>query len=390
MLLASVLASAPANRVGGMAIAQSMTNAEARELSPKKQLYFLPQRAQPDAAWLTALTTPFVKGRQYPDPLDVMSALGSARARALLERGELSSPAAQPYAAALRGALDTVAEDGRRLLGSKADDPDLPTAWLRTIALLASPPTAEEAPGGLPAFAAADAWKDRALVSAVAAYTLYKHGSVLYAKQPSAAEAGEGGDDLSFWTELPVEKPIRGYVEPHPRLYAAMGKFARLLDRVAPPYREYDAGDAANLLDRLRTISEKELAGRPLTADEYAWIDEAGAAIERFYVRDGNSEIDRSPERLERGVKLVTDVLTNLNPGERKVLELATGDVNTLYVITTHGDEQLVTQGGAHGIYVFTQPMEQRLTDQQWGELVDVGKQSPPPAWTGSFVETLK
>jgi len=35
---------------------------------------------------LTALTTPFVKDRQYPDPLDIMAALGSPRAGAAGER----------------------------------------------------------------------------------------------------------------------------------------------------------------------------------------------------------------------------------------------------------------------------------------------------------------
>jgi hypothetical protein len=167
-----------------------------------------------------------------------------------------------------------------------------------------------------------------------------------------------------------------------------MAKLARQIEKIAPPRHQGDEGRAAALFDKLRAISEKELARRPLGADEYAWIDEAGAAIEHFYVYDGNGEIDRSPERLEHGIKIVADVLTNLNEG--KVLEVATGDVNTLYVITPHGGEQLVTQGGAHGIYVFTQPMAQRLTDQQWGELVDGGKQPLPPAWTGSFVESLK
>ncbi len=386
-VMAGVVASRPANRVGGSAIVEAKTTEEARRLALTKQLYFLPQRAPPDAAWLTALTTPFVKGRQYPDPLDIMAALGSPRARELLGKGELASPGAQPYADTLRAALDSVALEGKRLM-ARAEMPDLATGWLRTIALLSSPSATTDGSGTLPAFSTSEGWKDKSLVSAVAAYTLYKHAAVLYAKQPYAAEAGEGGEDLSFWKEVPVEKLVRGYIEPHPRLYAWMAKMARQFEAIAPPRHDTDKGRAPALFEKLRVISEKELAIRPLTPDEYAWIDEAGAAIEHFYVYDGNGEIDRSPDRLQYGVKVVADILTNLNEG--KVLELGTGDVNTLYVITPHGGEQLLAQGGAHGVYVFTQPMAQRLNDKAWGELVDAGKQPAPPAWTQSFVETLK
>lgn len=379
-LVRRVMAMRPPNRIAGPAIRAARSSEEAKRLARQKRLFFLLQRAPPDGAWLGSFATPFVKDRQYPDPLDVMAALGSARAREIVERGELARAEAQRYAPALRAALSATAQE----VAGLAAAPDLASGWLHALSLLVAPAEGAGTRGNrLPSFAASEAWSDKSLVSAVAGYALHRHQAVLWAKAVNAAEAGEGGEDLSFWKELPVEKPPRGYVEPRPRLYAWLAALARRLD-------SKEARSAAAMLERLRGIAERELAGKVPSAEEYAWIDEAGAAIEHYYVptSEAREGISRSPDRLKYGVKIAADIFTNLN--ENRVLEIATGDVNAIYVATPHGAEQLLTEGGVYSIYVFTRPVAERLDDKTWGDMVDAGKAPLPPSWTRSMVEQLK
>jgi len=78
---------------------------------------------------------------------------------------------------------------------------------------------------------------------------------------------------------------------------------------------------------------------------------------------------------------VVADVHTDTNTGQ--VLEEGVGDAFVIYVIAPVEGQLVASQGGIFSYYEFTQPMDDRLTDEAWQTL----EPKPDlPIWTGSFV----
>ena len=59
---------------------------------------------------------------------------------------------------------------------------------------------------------------------------------------------------------------------------------------------------------------------------------------------------------------------------------------NVMLVVVLVNDQVTLTQGGVMSYYEFTWPMDDRLTDEAWQEMLDLGDEPPLPAWTVSFV----
>ena len=45
-----------------------------------------------------------------------------------------------------------------------------------------------------------------------------------------------------------------------------------------------------------------------------------------------------------------------------------------------------IAKGGVYSYYEFTWPMDQRLTDEVWREILDKGEEPNSPDWTTSFI----
>jgi hypothetical protein len=45
-----------------------------------------------------------------------------------------------------------------------------------------------------------------------------------------------------------------------------------------------------------------------------------------------------------------------------------------------------LTKGGSFSYYEFTQPMDDRLSDEQWHQWLETGKAPAPPVWTDTFM----
>ena len=59
---------------------------------------------------------------------------------------------------------------------------------------------------------------------------------------------------------------------------------------------------------------------------------------------------------------------------------------NVMLVVVLVNDQVTLTQGGVMSYYEFTWPMDDRLTDEDWQEMLDNEEESPLPSWTESFV----
>ena len=293
--------------------------------------------------------------RLLPDALDVPAAFGSDEAMNILEeKGETE------YAG--------YTENMRKLREGLAAAPmtfwnaSLASRWEYTLL-----PTLWEKGSGYPKFMQNSNWTRKNLVTFLGSYTELKHDTVLYAKQ---AVAEMGGGDLP-------ERDDRGYVEPEPEVYR---RLAALTGATADGLDSYGLLSAENaeslgilkeLAEKLQVISEKELREETLTDEEYDLIRCYGGSLEHFWKDVSKYETDSeySVATKEFPAAIVTDVATDPNG---RVLELGTGEALSIYVIAPVDGTLKICNGAVYSFYQFPYPMDQRLTDSAWRQLISI------------------
>jgi len=308
----------------------------------------------------TAVATPIGLARGFPRGLDVMALLGSERATELLD--ELKDSNYANYSAqfdALREEFNSFTEEewNRNLYWS----------WLYSLK-----PLLEEFGEGYPTFMRTQAWRDKELTTALASWAELRHDTILYAKQSYTAEV----------LCAPIEEPIIGYVEPVPHFYSRLLALTRMtmngldemdaLDRVARNRME----KLEKVLARLVQISERELNNDELTQEDYDFIRGFGEDLE-----DVIAGVDEKAKK----TTIVADVHTDQNT--KQVLEEAVGHVGLMVVAYKVPDGRiLIGAGPVMSYYEFKQPMEERLTDEAWREMLE---SNPPerPEWVPNFAE---
>jgi hypothetical protein len=81
---------------------------------------------------------------------------------------------------------------------------------------------------------------------------------------------------------------------------------------------------------------------------------------------------------------LIADVHTD--PNTEQVLEEAIGNPMIIYVAVLINGQVVLTRGGTFSYYEFAQPMSNRLTDEEWQDMLDAGEEPAMPSWTISFI----
>ncbi len=312
--------------------------------------------------------------RHFPKGLDVMAVLGSKRARSiLLER--LKEGTAWPK---YPGKLDALTTQFARL-GDKEWQANLYTGWIWVLQGLAV-----EAPAAkVPAFMQTPAWFSKNLSTSLASWAELRHDTILYAK-PSGVECG-GEDDE------PPPLP-EGYVEPDVLFYARMLK---LLELSQAGLQRHDAlpkslvgpfKELVELCTFLKGVSEKELAGTPLTRPEFEQIKIFGANLERLslaFINPNAGYWDEIVSPTDKHMAVIADVHSSYG----EALEEAVGPAYEILVVLPKrsGGRQLA-RGAVFSYFEFRHPMDDRLTDEKWQEMLRKSKAPAPPDWTDEFM----
>jgi hypothetical protein len=181
---------------------------------------------------------------------------------------------------------------------------------------------------------------------------------------------------------MPQPKPPRGYVEPVPELYSRLLSLTTMTREglqdlgVLSDSEKSRLQSLETILQRLIRISQDELESDPLTEDDYDFIRNFAEELNDIVVGIGA----RGKETI-----LVADVHTDLN-SPMEVLEEGVGYVDLIVVAyeVPEGDI-LLGAGPALSYYEFKQPIGERLTDEQWKDMLQRGQQPPRPGWINSF-----
>jgi len=128
------------------------------------------------------------------------------------------------------------------------------------------------------------------------------------------------------------------------------------------------------LLNSLIEISIKELRGEELTEEEYSIIRGYGGALNYLLSIAGPKTKDP---------RVIADVFTD--PNTNRVLEVGTGYFDYIIIVykTPKGD-LYAGLGFVMSYYEFTWPQQNRLTDEEWRNMLET---NPPqqPAWVTEF-----
>jgi hypothetical protein len=148
----------------------------------------------------------------------------------------------------------------------------------------------------------------------------------------------------------------------------------------------------------LLRVSEKELKGQMPTDEEMDQLKCVGATFENISLN-----LIREPDQYlmgwddvqgtDRKVALVADVYTanaDNNP-EKSILYEAVGAADEIYVVVEIGGYLYLTRGAVLSYREFTRPIgEQRLTDEEWQQLLQKNPRKGVPQWMDRIICPLK
>jgi hypothetical protein len=312
--------------------------------------------------------------RPFPSALDWLAALGSARARALLEPELRRWPA-------LADRLD----QARQGLCAAGAVRSLSDRWVCALRWLVLP-----YPKGYASFQRSLPWADRGLVAAAASWAELRRDTLLHVQPP--IHWAEGGDE----DRLPPSRA--GFVEPVPELFAEL---AGLLEAARsalcaaggpglaePDWRARQAsptfklGAAVELMRFLEAAARKQLGGEALSRAEHERLHGVGAWLERLLAGEGKLRLEPAP--------VAADVYYFGDPetGARSPLIAATGPVDLLWVAVPLGKRTVLARGAVSSYWEFAHP--EPLSDQAWRELLFFGQPPSQPAWARPQAEALK
>ena len=308
--------------------------------------------------------------RAFPRGLDILAVLGSKRALEILEK-EGDTEYEDYYEQ-----LDKLKKEFA-LKKEKEWKQNLYWRWLYSLLPLLEENKNKE---GIPEFMQNTAWIDKEIQTTLASWAELRHDTILYAKQSYTA--------IPKSIAIPP-KFTYGYVEPYPEVYGRIKEMMHDIRNnlnaleITPEGVSEKISAFEDLLAKLKIISEKELAQKPLTKEEYELIWNIGATLSSL--KSFPEEImEKIGSSTDEKIDLVADVHTD--PNTKQVLEEGVGSPFNIWVIIKDSKGKRLCHGAVFSYYEFKQPMSNRLTDEKWQEMQRENRRPPQPTWTDSFI----
>jgi hypothetical protein len=318
--------------------------------------------------------------RLFSSGLDVLAVLGFDRARAL-QGGQVTVPW---YPAR----LDTLRDEVSRI----QDATWTGSAYWGTLWTLMALNT--DMVDSLPLFMNGDAWRDKTLNTACGSWAELRHTTILYTESFSSEADGN-----SYAVAFP-----KGYIEPNHIFFSRMTWLIRKL--------QGDLSHAGCLTDRMnekldllvqvcdscRVVVEKELLGTPLSQEDYRFIHFIGGKLAQittgFLLNDNyRSSYERADLwiSLPEGSKnqaVIADVGTSgshVDASGGTCQEVGIGHPQGIFVVVPGTGGPRLTRGSVYQYYEFLQPARERLTDEEWRELLTSSTAPDVPPWCESY-----
>ena len=352
------------------------------EKTSHNKINVMPQRYQPDAEVLQEMVDYDNKPTQRATPkgLDFFAAMIVPEAEKILMNEKIQWKGFEPSLQKMKQRMQQINWEGT-----------IATKWMSTLRSLCD----RDPQLNMPYFMLTSEWDRKDLNAMLASWAELKHDAILYAKQPMGAECGGGG---------PPEPIVKGYVEPNIGFWK---KAISLLNETERLLKEQNMltekiGDVTERMKEeaefLLAISEKEVAGKPISDEEYSQLECIGATFENISI-----DLVRQPDQYLMGwddvqgadkkVALVADVYTanaDNNP-EKSILFEAVGDADEIYVVVEIDGYLYLTRGAVLSYREFIQPIDMpRLTDEEWQKQLETNPRKGVPEWMKPIIVPLE
>ena len=354
------------------------------ERTSHNKINFMPQRYQPDAEVLQEMADydNEITKRDVPMGLDVMAAMGSYAAERILIDELKQDKQWEGFIPNLNKV--------KKVMGATDWNVCVANQWLSTLNALNVFDDSR-----LPYFMKTPQWNKKNLNATLASWAELKHDAILYAKQPMAAECGDGS--------LPAPT-VTGFVEPNKGFWS---KAITLIDQTRAVFSKYNllTEDIISITENIKDEAEfflnatnKELEGKRLTNEEYDHIRYIGATFENLSL-----ELIKEPDQYlmgwydvqgaDKSIAIVADVYTangDNNP-QQSILFEGVGPANEIYAVVEVDGYLYLMRGGVFSYREFKQPIDQpRLTDEEWQEKLKTYPNTGKPSWMNEIIIPLK
>lgn len=342
------------------------------EISCRDKINFMPQRYLADNEVIQELVDVNPNSRRaFPKGLDVFAAFGVGSAETLLNDFYKEPDNWSEYSKELQKLKD-------KFKATKPTQVSVYELWMKSLF------TMQQTDKNNPGFMQTPEWGYKNLNTALASWAELKHDAILYGEQPMAAECGGVG---------PPDPIVVGYVEPNLPFWKSMSgilQATRLILEQNDCLTDDLKGKTEQLNDYVNfliQVTEKELRGEKLTEPEYRTLEYMGSSIEYFTlsVLDPDLDLDHWSlvEGPDKSIAVVADIYTRNIRGCNKngILHVATGNANNIYVVVEIEGNLYLTRGATFSYYEFVQPLDTRLTDEEWQKMLEEKKAPAVPEW---------
>jgi len=320
----------------------------------------------------TLVQTEIGPGRGFALGLDVMSVLGSGLAEDIIKgQGDHEYEGYAEQVDSLREWWWSI-PDGEMAF-------TLYGLWFYTLELLV---TDSAAPAGVRKIA----WYRKNLLSSLGSWAELRHDVILYAKQPYGMKLANGHAGPP-----PLVKNELGACEPYPEVFKAQARVAMELSGFLEekgwlPEARDRLDSYAMICNDLAEIGEKARAGMPLSIEEHYYLWTSPGRLKATTNLGWELMEQITDPYQDSRMAVIADVLTD--PNTSQCLEEAIGDPAWLLVLVRIDGKPYIAEGACFTYYEFKQPMDERLSDPQWQEMLGTGKPEMP-GWvreiTGGF-----
>ncbi|MDG6219558.1 MAG: DUF3160 domain-containing protein, partial [Candidatus Thermoplasmatota archaeon] len=301
-----------------------------------------------------------VPTRAFPRGLDVMNVFGSNQAAKILEaEGDTDYDRYESQLAKLQENFSSlnVTQWHRNLYFS----------WMYALQPLLKPYT-----DGYPYYMRTDAWEQKNLHTALSSWSALRHDTILYAKQ-----------SYTPIRAVSIDPPVgtSGFIEPAVEVYVRLQALTNMTLNGLNSFDVLNTTEQSRLhalvdiLDRMIDLSVKELMGTDFTEQDKQFLADIDEALQ-------NTVLGVSAKGKE--TTMVADVHTDTNT--HQVLEEGLGYVDMIVVAVPDESGDLIYAAGPMlSYYEFKHPMDDRLTNELWKDMLASGDIPDKPMWTESF-----
>jgi len=332
------------------------------------QFRFMGQRYILDSEIFYQLTYVGPEGnRPFPKGLDFPAALGSARAYDILTEDYREQDKWQGYLPLMEKMKEEIKNTDEKLWKEK----NIYMTWIWALSSII-----QEDHDYYPSTLKGEHWQNKQLNTFLGSWAEIRHDTLLYAKQSEpAAGAAAPENDIA-------------YVEPNISFYERMAYLLTWIQENLSNNNLLDNSDKEvlktfiQLVELLRDILLKQIQGQIPTEEEYSRLKGYGYILENIYKKLADRDSTYADELLDEGMAVIADV----HNYEGQCLEVGVGNPDWIYVLVPIEGEWYLTRGGVYSYYEFLQPISNRLTDEQWKEMINSGNAPERESWIKKYI----